>query len=82
MSEKLEIKSNTLEDNYDFLTKIGPRRIGLSNLNAEQNVYTEYLIKNFNKSMSIISQALFLLRSKEYIERKYVSNFRNNGFAI
>ena len=46
---------------------------------AEQDVRTEDLIKNFNKSKSRISQALSILTSKGYVERKYVSNINNNG---
>ena len=46
---------------------------------SAQDVHTEDLIKNFNKSKSRISQALSYLNNKGFIERNYISNINNNG---
>lgn len=42
-------------------------------------VLTEDLFKKFNKSKSIISQALSFLTKKQFIMRKYVSNLNYQG---
>ena len=44
MSEKLDNNYNSIEDNYGFLTKNGPRPIGSLNLNNAIN----YFIKEFS----------------------------------
>lgn len=42
-------------------------------------VLTEDLIQKFNKSKSIISQALAFLTKKQYITRRYIQNINNQG---
>ncbi|MFW9866552.1 MAG: hypothetical protein ACFFEN_10695 [Candidatus Thorarchaeota archaeon] len=42
-------------------------------------VLTEELIEYFNKSKSIISQALSYLTDNHYIHKKYVSELSNHG---
>lgn len=45
----------------------------------KEGVFTEDIIKKFNKSKSRISQALSFLGNKEFIEKEYVQIIKNNG---
>ncbi len=44
-----------------------------------KEILTEDLIEHFEKSKSIISQALAFLSNNRYIKRRYVKNVESNG---